>query len=257
MEPSTSRAPTPSLGARLLRTLRNLLWSSVLVALAAASVYALSLLNSRTWSLEVAQGKLVVLKGRLLPLGFEPWTPSNPILAEAYAPLDLEGFPTPVGVGARFSEREEIDRVLFTTIEALAQPRVASESPALLDKGVILLRRAEKLGGLGSEQRASLRRLQGEAAFYLARTRLEEARKQLEEALGQLKLAADGEVRHAREASQLLFAIEPQVKRLSEALRSAVHPLPMEGAAPTAPTATPAAEASPAPGAAAADAGTP
>ena len=45
------------------------------------------------------------------------------------------------------------------------------------------------------------------------------------ESLGQLKVAAESESRHARAAHQMITAIEAPAKELEEALRKAVHTL--------------------------------
>lgn len=214
-----------SFGARLLRAFRNLVRSTLIVGLAGASLWALSVLNSRTWTLEVRDGRLVVMKGRTLPWGFEPWQPTDPALVDAYAPLELEGNTALAVAGSRLADRDEVDRALFVIIELIARPRVISDAPVELEKGLTLLRRAERLRGLTDEQRLSLKRMQADVAFYLARTRLEDARKQLEEALVQLKFAADADTRHAREASQMLLTVEPPTKALSDTLRAAVYQL--------------------------------
>jgi hypothetical protein len=207
-------------GARLARTLRNLLVFSVVVGAAGAAVYALSRLNSRTYSLEVRDGRLVVLKGRLLPTGAEPWQPADPALADAYAPIELEGNTALTVVGVTYPERDELDRALFGVLFALASPRIASDSPKDLEQALAYVRRAERLSGLSAEQRTQLKKAQGDLAFYLARVRLDEARHQLEEALAQLKLAAEGDHRHRAQATVMLLAVEPQVKLLAGTLRA-------------------------------------
>lgn len=222
MEPTSSE---PSFGRRLWRAFRNLLIFSLVVGLAGATVYMLSALNSRTWRLQVDHGRLVVMKGRMLPTGAEPWQPADPILADTYAPLELEGNTALAVTDAKYADRDELDRALFTVIELIAKPRTQSEAPADLEKGLALIRRAEKLQGLSDEQKLSLKRMQSDVSFYLARMKLDDARKELELALAQLKVAGDADNKHAREASQMLLSVEPQVKQLSDVLRAAVHNL--------------------------------
>jgi hypothetical protein len=211
----------PSFGVRLLRAFRNLVLLTLFVGLAGAALYALSVVNSRTYSLEVRAGQLVVLKGRMLPMGAEPWAPADPGLVDAYAPLNLEGNASVAVAGQRFAERDELDRALFQIVELLARPRLTSDSPKDLDQALALVRRAEKLKGLSEAQRTSLKQMQSELAFYLAQARLDDARRQLEEALTQLKLAAESDSKHKAEASLVLLAVEPQVKLLSTTLRTA------------------------------------
>ena len=45
--------------------------------------FLLSRLNARTFTLQQQDGKLLVMKGRMLPLGAEPYRPSDPALAAA------------------------------------------------------------------------------------------------------------------------------------------------------------------------------
>ncbi len=217
----------PGLGTRLVRAFRNLVIVTLVVTCAIAAAWAFSVVNSRTFSTEVRDGKLFVLKGKLLPWGLEPYLPDDPGLAEAYGPLDLEGNTALSIVGARFGDRDELDRGLFSVLELIAKPRVTSDAQADVDKGLVALRRAEHLRGLTEEQKKSLKRMQADVAYSLARTRLDDARKLLDEALQQLKLAADTDTRHSKDATQLLLAIEPQAKVMSDNLRSAVHGLPI------------------------------
>jgi hypothetical protein len=209
-----------------------------LVAAATAGLYVMSLLNARTWSLGLDRsGRLQVLRGKMLPWGTEPFQPADPLLAQAYAPLDLQGNTKLALVGRTFAERDELDRALFSAIEMLAAPRVESEDRRDLELGIELVKRAEALRGLSETQRASLGRLRGEVAYFLAKQRIDEARRQLDEALSQLKLAADADARHKRDATQMLLSVEPQIRALSDTLRAAGEGLPAP--APPTPRAVP------------------
>jgi len=237
-------------GARLLRALRNIGITVVVVACVGAAAYALALLNAKTYSVEIADGKLVVLKGKMWPWGADPWKPADPALADAYAPIELMGN-NPVGLTQeRFGDRDELDRALFGVIELLAKPRVESDDPKDLEQGLSLVQRAEKLVGLTEDQKTSRQRMRTEVAFYIARTRLEDAQRQVDEAIAQLKLAAQSDSRHAREATAMLQAVEPPAKALSDSMRAAVNtlsqpagttltpPPPPPAPAPTDPTPT-------------------
>lgn len=216
---------TQSFGARAARFFKRLLITTVVLVLAGASAYLASVLNARTFSLQIQDGKLVVMKGLMMPTGTEAWKPSDPGLADAYAPVELEGT-SPMGVvGVKYSERDELDRQLYTVLEGLARFRVSSDDPKQLERGLYYIRRADKLTGLTNEQKLSLAQLKADVAFYTARARLEDAQKQVEEALVQLKLASQAQNRHARAANQMLTAVEPEAKALAEALRKAVFTL--------------------------------
>ena len=239
MTPSSSQA---SFGSRLLTFLKRLLVTTLVVGLAGATVFLLSQINAKTFSLENRDGKLVVLKGRMLPMGADAWQPDDAALADAYAPIDLEGT-SPMGIlNVKHEDRDSLDRALFAVLEGLARPRVNSEDPKLLDQGLYFLRRAEKLSGLTDEQRLTLKQMRSDVAFYTARKRLEDGQKQIEEALAQLKLASGVESRHSRAANQMISAVEPEAKALAEALRRAINTLsnsPSSESARPAPTAPP------------------
>lgn len=236
-----------SFGARAARFFKRLVITVLVLGLAGASAYLASMLNNRTFSLEIHDGKLVVMKGLMMPTGSEPWKPGDAVLADAYAPLELEGT-SPMGVvGMKFTERDELDRALWSVIEGLARFRVNSDDPGQLDRGLYYLRRGDRLTGLTNEQKLSLTQLKADVAYYTARARLEDAQKQIEEALVQLKLASQAQNRHARSASQMLTEVEPSAKALSESLRKAVHtlsapaeqPKPPEPPKPAEPAAAP------------------
>jgi hypothetical protein len=204
----------------------------VVLGLSGAVVFLLSQLNARTFTVEARDGKLVVLKGRMMPTGSEPYQPSDPALADAYAPVDLAGTSASGLAERRFIERDELDRALFQVIETLAKPRVTSDDPKLLEAGLYYLRRAEKLTGLTAEQKLSVKSLQAEVAYYQARSKLEDAQRLIGESLSQLRLAAAAQNRNAHSANQMILAVEPPAKALEASLRTAVHGLSAPAAVP-------------------------
>jgi hypothetical protein len=245
---TTGHDPTLQRGPffkRLGLAFRNLLIFAVIVSAATAGLYGASLLNARTWGLELAGGQLIVTRGKMLPIGTEAFEPGDPLLAEAYSPLNLNGNTALAAIGQRYHERDELDRALFSVIELLAKPRIASDLKGDLDVGVALVKRAGALRGLSEQQRATLGILRGEVAYFLAKQRIDEARIQLDDALQQLRVAANADSRHKKDATQMLLAVEPQVRSLSDTLRAAVQGLPppppsVVQPAPTAPAVVPA-----------------
>lgn len=214
---------TDSFGIRAKRTFTRLVVVLVILGLAGVAAVLLSQLNSRTWTLGQEAGALVVMKGRMLPMGAEPFRPSDPALADAYAPIPLEGQPVGTLLERKFSDRDELDRALFELLERLAMERITSNDPRELERGLYFVRRAERLSGITEEQRTVLKKLQAEVSFYLARTKLDDARKLIAEGMAQLKLAADSQSRNARAAHQMIAEVEPVAQNLEEALRRAVH----------------------------------
>lgn len=250
-----------SFGRRAGRAFTRLVVTLLLFALLGAVGFLLSRLNARTFTLQQQDGKLLVMKGRMLPLGAEPYRPSDPALAAAYAPIDLLGGAAAGLDGARFDERDAMDRGLFEFLEGLARPRLVSDDPAVLSQGLVALGRMQKLDGITDEQRKTLKGLESEVAFFQARTRLDQARRDVAEAVTQLRLAADSGTRHARAAHRMLSAVEPSAAALEEALRRAVYTLDSDAADATTPAVPtvpgPAATAPTGAGRATADAGTP
>ena len=231
-----------SFGQRAKRTLTRLLVVAVILALGGAVAILLSNLNARTFTVEAQDGSLVVMKGKLFPLGNSPYRPADPPLAAAYAPFPLQGATPATLLARKFTDRDELDRALFEFLEQQAKPRIASEDSNVVEKGLESLRRAEKLPGVSVEQQRTLKAMQAEVAFYQARTRLEEARRLVAESLTQLRIAAEAQNRNARAAHQMITAVGPAAEALEESLRNAVHTLsaPADGPAePPAPSPAP------------------
>ncbi len=208
-----------------MRSLKKLVVVLLLLALGGAVVFLLSQLNARTYSAQVVDGNLVVMKGRLLPTGSEPYRPADPVLREAYAPIALDGSSPGSLLSEQFTERDQLDRALFEVVSRLAKARITSDDPTVLEQGLYYLRRAEKLAGTSDEQRQSLKEMHSEVAYYLARSKLDQARSEVAEALAQLKLAATTLNRHAHSANQMILEVEPAAKAFEEALRKAAHGL--------------------------------
>ena len=245
-----------SLGRRAGRAFTRLVVTLVVLGLIGAVGFLLSQLNARTFTLQPQDGKLLVMKGRMLPVGSEPYRPSDPVLAAAYAPIDLLGGTAAGLEGARFDERDAMDRALFQFLEGLARPRLVSDDPAVLSQGLVVLGRMQKLGGITDDQRKTLRGLESEVAFFQARTRLDQARRDIAEAVTQLRLSADSGTRHARAAHRMLAAVEPAAAVLEDALRRAVYTLDSDTGETTTPAVTTGSEpGQAAPGRATPDAG--
>jgi hypothetical protein len=208
-----------------MRSLKRLVIAVLILALGGGITILLSELNARTYSVQVVDGNLVVMKGKLFPIGADPYRPGDPALRDVYAPIPLDGTSPGSLPEQRFTEREELDRALFDVVGRLAKARVASEDPRVLEQGLYYLRRAERLSGLTEEQKRSLKDMHSEVAYYLARTKLDDARSQVAEAIVQLKLAATTQNRHAHSANQMILELEPAAKAFEEALRMAAHGL--------------------------------
>jgi hypothetical protein len=219
----------PTIRARAGRALTRFFVFVLLVAMAGGIGFLLSILNAHTYSLKVLDGKLTVYKGKMFPIGADPFRPSDSRLADAYAPIPLEGRAAGSLEGQRFTDRDDLDRALFTFLKDLADPKVDSDDPKKVDDGIALLSRMEKLSGITDDQRAALGRMKAEVAFDQAKLQLDEARRLIANALAQLKLAAESRTRHAENAHQMVSEVEPAAKQLEEVLRTAVHTTAIQG----------------------------
>jgi hypothetical protein len=238
------------LGHRLATGFRRLLTFLAVVALLGLVSFLASERNARTYSVEVRSDQLVVLKGRMLPVGTARWAPSDPALAETYAPIPLEGYRVESSLLAkRFDDRDELDRALFGVLEQLARPRLDSDEPKTLERGFAYLRRAKRLPGITQEQRTSLGRMESELSWYQARLKLEQARQLLSEALSQLEIAGTGRNRNSEKANQLAARIAAPTRQYEDVLRRSLAGVPLSGEVQPEVEPTQGSGAAPAPGA--------
>jgi hypothetical protein len=220
MNPMMNPQRQQSFGRRATSAFTRLLVTLLILGLGGAVVFLLSQLNARTFTLAQENGQLVVMKGRMLPTGSVPYRPGDARLADTYAPIPLEGRDVSGLLEQKFTERDELDRALFPVLEGLAKRRMDSDEPEQLEKGLYYLRRADLLAGLTEEQRRGLETMKADVAFFLARQKLEEARRDVTEAMTQLKLAAESRNRNTQRANQMLTTVGPAAQALEKALRA-------------------------------------
>ncbi len=244
---------------RVSHRLKSFLTSLVIVGLLGAVGYLLADRNHRTYSVVRQGNSLVVMRGLMLPFGSEPYQPTERALAEAYAPIPLQGDSPGELLSRSYSDRDELDRELFRTLAAWIGSRLGADSPDRLKEAVTYLRRAEKLSGITEDERKQLDEMRAETGFYEGRAKLDEGLDALTEALDKLELAAGSKSRHAREASALLLQIQEPMRAAIRAARVAPTAasllVPPPAPAPTAPQ--PHLDDSPSPAAPAPAAGTP
>ena len=206
---------TSSSVSKLVRSFVRLLVFLLILGLTTLVVYLFSERNSQTFSLHIVEDTLVIHKGKFLPIGSNPWNPEN----EAYAPIALEGF-LPYNIEtAKYRNIVELDRALFSVLEALAKPRILSEESAVQERGIYYLNRAERLKGIDAPQQQALKTLHAEAAFSVARTRLPQAELFLRETVEQFKLAMQTPNKNASSAAHALLVLEPALKQLGLAIQ--------------------------------------
>jgi hypothetical protein len=169
---------------------RLVLWTLVLLALAAAVVYLLSDLNRHRFRLTVVDGALVIEQGRFLPAGYEIFNPEAADLKSAYAPLPLPavGQSVPSEI---FTDRVDLDRALFALLSGWIRERLVTKTDADTNLAATYVRRAELLPGLSVEQRQELRRLRADLAYGEGSRLVAETLNQLRRAAEQFKLALE------------------------------------------------------------------
>lgn len=225
---------------RLGRALTRFLAVVLILALCGAVVFLLSQLNARTYSTEVRNDALVVLKGRRLPFGNEPYHPYDWALAEAYAPIPLGGHDAEEIVQQRFTDRDELDRALYDLLLRLARPKLTSEDPNDFKRGAYYVERAGRLGGLSLPQKQTLKQMQQEISVFLARSKLEDAARALREGLAELKRAGETQGARGQSAREALVEMENPAKAFQQAWDHATRLLmAAEPKSPTMPSPSP------------------
>ncbi|HET7825353.1 MAG TPA: hypothetical protein VFK90_08465 [Anaeromyxobacter sp.] len=212
-------------------------WLAIL-GLLALVVWLAAERNARTWHLVPDEGRLVVMKGMMLPAGRSTFQTSDPALAQAYAPLVAPpGKPLPAE--RSFEERALLDQALYDVLAGWAKEEIASGDPARLERGLGYLGRAEKLPGLSPSQRDDLSALRAESGFQEGLRLLARAAEELRDAAEKLRRAATSRSTHASDAGVLLKDVEPAVEAATGALRQAARFVAKPAPAPEAAAAVP------------------
>ncbi|HVO19977.1 MAG TPA: hypothetical protein VMU15_12015 [Anaeromyxobacter sp.] len=217
------RARAPRGGFAAGAAAKALLAWLLILGLLAMVGYLISERNARTWSLVPEEGRLVVSKGMLLPMGRSHFKTSDPAQAKAYAPL----VPPPgksLPEERTFQEQGDLDRALYDLLSAWAREDVASNDPARLERGLGYLERALLLPGISAAQRDDLTALRAESGYFEARRLLERARAELSEAAEKLRLAAASRSPHAADAQALLHELAPLVDAAAGVVRASGAP---------------------------------
>lgn len=218
---------------------RGLVAWTVILGLIALVVWLAAERNARTWYLVPDEGRLVVMRGVLLPMGRQAFKTADPALAQAYEPVVLPpGKPLPAE--AAFEERASLDQALYDLLAGWAREEIASGEPGRLERGLGYLSRAEKLPGISSAQREDLSALRAESGFFEARRLIDRAAEELRDAAEKLRHTATSRSQHAPAARALLRELEPAVDAASGALRvSPPAPAPRPDADAPPPTSPP------------------
>jgi hypothetical protein len=191
-------------------------WVAILALLALVAWLAAER-NARSWYLVPSEGRLVVMRGLMLPVGRAAFTSPDPALAQAYAPL----VPPPgkeLPAERTFDERGLLDQAIYDLAASWARDEIASGDPARLERGLGYLARAERLPGLSPSQREDLAALRAESAYQEAIRLISRGLDDLREASERLRRAASSRSPHAADAARLLRDVEPALEAAATAV---------------------------------------
>ncbi len=236
-------ADTTALASRSGPGMKGILAWVAILGLLGIVLWLVSERNARSWYLVPDQGRLVVMRGVLLPVGRQAFETSDPALAQAYAPV----VPPPgktLPPERTFEERSLVDQALYDLLAGWAKEEIASGDPGRLERGLGYLTRAEKLPGLSPSQREDLAALRAESGYFEAMRLLGRAAEELRDAAEKLRRAAGSRSPHATDAGILLHDVDPAVEAAVGAVRAAgaAARKPAPEAPPGPPAPTPAAD---------------
>jgi len=227
-QPTQQQAPSKSAAQSVMAVLAVL----IILALGVVVLVLFSRLHSKTFAVEQRGQELWILKGRLAPFGYAPYQPVDPALAAAYAPITLMGETPGELLNGEFEERDQLDQALFRAFRSWLELRFDSDDPERLAQTVRLLKRAELLVGISSEQREQLKELKAKVAYVEGRARLDDAEVALREAVALLKMAMEIPNRFSREASDLYDSTSPLSEKLGRTVRLLRNAEPVKSAIP-------------------------
>ncbi len=169
---------------------KGLLIFCLVVALGAAVAYLLAERNQRHFRMRNQGGILFIERGRLLPIGYEPFAPEAKDLQSAYAPIKVPAGEK-VAEEESFEDRTELDRALFSLLAGWARGRLQASDGESFDMASAYVSRCALLPGLSEEQRSELRALRADLAYKNGKRIAYVVADDLDKAVQELKLALE------------------------------------------------------------------
>lgn len=223
-EPPTAAPKAPRRRVRFGRILLSLLVVGVL----AGGAYGASWLNARRYFLVVGATEVQVHKGRMLPVGHEPFVPFDADLRRAYRALPLPGgLKLPRGETV-FDDRVQLDQALYRILVDAAEYALAQDNARTSELVQHYIEQLKALPGTNVRQHGLLTQLERAAGIVEARGHVTRARALLERAETLFRAAAVGGGPAAAEG----LALAGEVARARAVLDAAsVSPPPGTGGA--------------------------
>lgn len=169
---------------------KGLLILCLVLALGAAVAYLMAERNQRHFRMRNAGGIVFIERGRLLPIGYEPFAPEAKDLQSAYAPIKIPAGEK-VAEEENFEDRTELDRALFSLLAGWARGRLQASDGESFDMASSYVSRCALLPGLSEEQRSELRALRADLAYKNGKRIAYVVADDLDKAVQELKLALE------------------------------------------------------------------
>jgi tetratricopeptide (TPR) repeat protein len=202
----------------------------LVVALGAAVAYLLAERNQRHFRMRSQGGIVFIERGRLLPIGYEPFAPGAKDLQSAYAPIKV-----PAGEKVdeieNFEDRVELDRALFSLLAGWARARLQANDAESFEMASGYVTRCSLLPGLSEEQRSELKSLRADLAYRNGKRIAYAIADDFEKAVAELKLALELGTSRPSDADAWVAKID----KWAQDYRSALADRPKPEGAPRAP----------------------
>ncbi|MEZ0312879.1 MAG: hypothetical protein ACAI38_13980 [Myxococcota bacterium] len=214
------------------RFFTGLLVFCLVVALGGAVAYLLAERNQRHFRMRNQGGIVFIERGRLLPIGYEPFAPDAKDLQSAYAPIKV-----PAGEKVDeiedFEDRVELDRALFSLLAGWARARLQANDADSFEMASGYVSRCSLLPGLSEEQRSELKSLRADLAYRNGKRLAYAIADDFDKAVAELKLALELGTSRPSDADAWVTQMTKWARDYRAALGDRTKPDTVLGAPPT------------------------
>jgi hypothetical protein len=198
----------------------RILFTFLFLGAAGAGLYVASWFNARRYFMIVGATEVSVAKGRMLPVGHEPFVPGEVELRRAYEP-----FPLPSGISlprgeTMFSDRVELDQALFRVLKDSIAYSLSEDNRRTAELVGRYLKQIKAIPGTSVSQQLELVTLERDASYQDARQHLTEGVTALKEAARLFRESARGQGARSHDGEWRARAIEAAIDKLGAAVTS-------------------------------------